>query len=130
MGSDSAHRDNPQLKADMNPNGHAIQHFDDMRRLATELETLPATVLRHSYHAEAFGSWSMTMRFNGRVFRLSCDGRDGVLTLERSTTAKEPRDWQPFFWTGALDSDGQVPISQVKMAVETEQAAANTRPRA
>ena len=60
----------------MNPNNHAIRHFEMMRTLAADLEVLPAAILEHTYCDETFGSWLTTIRFKGHVFRLVYDGRD------------------------------------------------------
>jgi hypothetical protein len=59
---------------EMDAQDYPIRHFQEMDRLATTLKDLPAQVLDHAYFYEAFGSWSMTIRYKGCLLRLTFDG--------------------------------------------------------
>lgn len=80
------------------PNDDAIAHFEQMKKLAARLAELPAEIRLHEYDPEAFGSWWVVLRFKGDRFRLSYDGRDSELTLERSDARRAPDVWGPHVW--------------------------------
>ncbi len=61
---------------------------------AEQLRPLPAQLLEHTYHYDAFGSWWTRVRYRGKVFRVVFDGCDGRLCLERATAAGAPDDWE------------------------------------
>jgi hypothetical protein len=49
------------------------------------------TVLEFSDHPGSFGSWYVTVKRKGSVFRISEDGRDSCLTLSRQ---KPTNEWE------------------------------------
>ena len=89
----------------MDPQDYPIRHMEQMVKLATALKSLPAQVLDHWYSYESFESWRMDLRFQGVAFRIVCDGKDGVLTLQRSTSKKHPYDWGQLVWERHIDGD-------------------------
>jgi len=78
---------------EMDAQDYPIRHFQEMDRLATTLKDLPAQVLDHAYFYEAFGSWSMTIRYKGCLLRLTFDGKEHEYRLEKSATAGSPYAW-------------------------------------
>ena len=78
----------------MDAQEYPLQHFQQMMELAAGLKSLPAQVLDHSYSYEAFGSWWLTLRLKGVVFRIARDGREEELVLQKSKTRKPPYDWE------------------------------------
>ncbi len=72
------------------PQDYPIAHFEGMSRLARAMKALPAQILEHQYHYEAFGSWFLTLRHHGRVSQLACNGRDGLISIRRSSDRKPP----------------------------------------
>jgi hypothetical protein len=77
----------------MSAREYPIRHFGEMKRLAEALDRLPAQILEHSYSYLSFGSWTLTFRYKGRLFRLTFDGRDHEQSLERSLSEHSPHDW-------------------------------------
>ena len=71
-----------------------IRHFDQMAGAARALKSLPAQVLVHSYHYEAFGSWNTTILYRGRALRAVFDGREQAYFLEESAVARPPYSWK------------------------------------
>lgn len=64
-----------------------------MNRLATSLKPLPAQVLDRWYSHESFGSWTLTLRYEGSPLRLTFNGRDNEYGLERSSSLRTPYSW-------------------------------------
>ena len=91
------------------PEDHAIRHMEQMVQLVAALKSLPVQVLGHWYSYECFGSWTMDLRFKGAAFRILGDGRDGVLTLQRSTSKQRPYDWDQLIWERPIDGDDIAP---------------------
>lgn len=85
----------------MNSNDCVIAHFEQMKELAARLAELPAEIRWHEYHAEAFGSWLLVLRFKGVRFRVVYDGKESELWLERSDARKSPDGWGPPVWRSA-----------------------------
>jgi len=82
------------------------RHFRQMTRLAEQPRGLPAQILDHRYTPEAFGSWSLTVRSSGRLFRIVVEGRDRERIVEHSHARHWLQaDWSPLART-ALDGDG------------------------
>jgi hypothetical protein len=67
---------------------HPAEHFRLMVGLAEELRTVPAQIVKHAYHHDAFGSWCTTVRHRGLLFRIVFDGKERRARLERETAAK------------------------------------------
>ncbi len=74
----------------MEPQDYPIAHFEGMSRLARAMKALPAQILEHEYHFEAFGSWCLTLRHHGSVSQIVYDGRDGLISIRRSSDRKPP----------------------------------------
>src|SRR4051812_2606615 len=91
------------------PVDHSIRHMEQMVQLAAALKSLPVQVLGHWYSYESFGSWTMDLRFKGAAFRILRDGKDGVLTLQRSTSKQHPYDWDQLIWERTVDGDDIAP---------------------
>lgn len=77
----------------MDDQDYPIRHFEEMARLAAALKGLPAQVLDHSYHYESFGSWAVTIRYQGRPLRLTFDGKERAYRIEESATRRAPYSW-------------------------------------
>jgi hypothetical protein len=88
----------------MNARDHAIFHFAEMSRFAAQLANLPAQILDHAYTYASYGSWTVTFRRRGRLFRLRYAGRAQTHTLERSTSAHSPHTWKPVWKAPSLNS--------------------------
>jgi hypothetical protein len=69
---------------------YPIRHFEEMLALSKMLKALPAQVLEHHYSYQSFGSWQATIRCKGIGYRLSFDGKEGLIALERSESRKPP----------------------------------------
>jgi hypothetical protein len=68
----------------MEPHDYPIEHFKMMAEVAVRLKSVPAIILRSDYNYESFGSWWFTFRRSGNTFRITFDGRDRYLNLERA----------------------------------------------
>ena len=79
--------------APMSAREYPIRHFGEMKRLAEALDRLPAQILEHSYDYMSFGSWMLTFRYKGHIFRLTFDGKEHEQTLDRSISEQSPHDW-------------------------------------
>jgi hypothetical protein len=79
----------------MEPQEFPTAHFEQMTRLARALEELPVQILGHEYSYESFGSWSLTLRYKGRVAQLVYDGRDDFLALRQCDDRKPPYSFGP-----------------------------------
>jgi hypothetical protein len=88
----------------MSARDHAVDHFEAMSRFAASLSALPAQVLKHSYKYASFGSWTVTFRCRGRMFRLIYDGRKQEHVLERSASRHSPHEWVMAWHHGSLNS--------------------------
>jgi hypothetical protein len=88
----------------MGARDHAVDHFSEMARFAASLADLPAQVLEHSFTYSSFGSWALTFRHRGRLFRLNYDGRDQEHTLELSASRHSPHEWATVWRHGSLNS--------------------------
>jgi hypothetical protein len=78
----------------MEPQDYPIRHFEQMAQFATVLKQLPAQVLEHRYWYDAMGTWATIIRFQGIPIRVTGDGRDYVIIIERSSARKPPYDWK------------------------------------
>ena len=61
-----------------------LRHFQGMVKLASELRSLPAQILEHTYNYSAFGSWWTTVQRKGITFRVVFDGKEGQMRLEQA----------------------------------------------
>ncbi|HKB16493.1 MAG TPA: hypothetical protein VKF62_10520 [Planctomycetota bacterium] len=77
----------------MEDKDYPVEHFRRMVRLAEDLRTVPAQIMEHAYHHEAFGSWVTTVGRRGRLFRIVFDGKEREVRLERATTTGDTRRW-------------------------------------
>lgn len=103
----------------MEEQNYPIRHFEQMGRLATELKALPAQVLEHGYSYESFGSWWTVIRFKGVPFRLSFDGHDGELVLERSASRKPPYNWGDAMWRKSGGAEGALEVVELIDAIRS-----------
>jgi hypothetical protein len=83
------------------------RHFGAMIRLIERLSAAPAEILEHHYSYQSFGSWSCVVRCRGVVLRITFDGRERDLVVQRSTSRKPPHDWGTPSWrkVNAADAD-------------------------
>jgi hypothetical protein len=102
----------------MEPQDYPIAHFDQMLRIAKALKRLPAQVLEHAYYYESFGSWRLVVRYRGLAFRMLFDGKEHVLTAERSPSRKAPYSWDTVVWrkVGVHDAKDDDIISAIVQA--------------
>lgn len=63
---------------------YRIAHFRMMEQIADRLRDISAELLRHEYLYESFGSWLFNFERNGKIFRITLDGRDYLLGLEKA----------------------------------------------
>ena len=89
----------------MDAHDYPIHHFTRMADFATELKSLPAQVLEHSYSYESFGSWWVTVRCRGISFRIVFDGKEGQLEIQRSASKTPPYAWGGAVWEHAIRPD-------------------------
>ena len=104
----------------MEPQDYAISHFDGMSRLGRALKELPAQILRHEYHGEAFGSWLLTFRYRGSVAELAFDGKDDLLQLRRSADRHPPYGfgpWKDVSVVGGVATLDDAAVQQIVSAV-------------
>src|SRR5262245_29740614 len=90
-----------------------VEHFRRMVGLAEDLRTLPAQVLEHSYHHEAFGSWELTVRRRGQTFRIVFDGKEREVRLERATTTGNTRRWGGVGASSSAGASGAQDIAEM-----------------
>src|SRR5688572_28960040 len=72
------------------PNESAAAHFRRMTMLTERLKAVPAECREHSYSYDAFGSWSATLRCDGVRIRVTADGREGSIVVERAASRHPP----------------------------------------
>jgi|SRR5688572_4880087 len=77
---------------------YPIEHFSLMRDFAGNLKAISAQILHHEYSYQSFGSWWMTLKHKGEVFRLVFDGRDYTYSIEQAVDRAEPYRWQDPLW--------------------------------
>ena len=99
----------------------AALHFSQMRDLATTLGAVRAQVLRHEYSYEAFGSWSTMVRYKGRNYQFSFDGRDELYSVDAVSETDIPHGSHTLFQqTGR---SGDIPIAGMVSAIEDNKPA-------
>jgi len=69
---------------------YPIEHFQMMVEISTHLQQIPAQLLEHNYNYQAFGSWFFIFRRSGTKYRITFDGRDCSLLLEKAVSEKPP----------------------------------------
>jgi hypothetical protein len=84
-----------------------------MKKLAVELKSLPAQVLEHEYSYESFGSWSLTLRYRGQVFRLTFDGKERWCVLQESAEWKAPYQWNEIVWEKRCEQSDLFPQAEL-----------------
>ena len=63
---------------------YPIEHFELMTKVANYLRSEQVQMLEHEYRYKTFGSWWFVIQIRGENFRIVCDGRDGILRLDRN----------------------------------------------
>jgi hypothetical protein len=89
----------------MESQDYPVLHFSQMAEFASALKALPAQVLEHDYSYEAFGSWSMAVRYRGVPLRVVFDGKDGHVSVQRSASRNAPYVWEAPTWEQAVGPD-------------------------
>ena len=109
-----------RLLVSMEPQDYPIEHFKMMAEVAVRLKSIPAQILRSDYTYESFGSWWFTFRRSGYTFRVTFDGRDKYLNLER-TVGKGPaaNEWQAVAGKQLKDSSCDEIVSEVVALAES-----------
>ena len=69
---------------------YPIEHFQMMAEISTRLQQIPAQLLEHNYNYQAFGSWFFTFRSSGTKYRITFDGRDHSVGLEKAISEATP----------------------------------------
>ncbi len=98
---------------------YPIAHFSKMTAIATALKPLPAEILEHCFNYSSFGSWWLVVRHRGIPIRVVFDGREQMLTIERSSSRDEPSSWQTVVseqQIGAAVNDGDLMKAIVQAA--------------
>lgn len=96
---------------------------EPMREVARALAALPAEVLEHRYHPEAFGSWYLVFRFEGRPFRVVFDAKDRACWLDRRAERRFRRHrWEPTTWQWIGPGAEPFPVEDLLAAVRREAA--------
>jgi len=91
---------------------YPVEHFSLMKGLAVELQAIRDQVLRHPYSYHSFGSWWMTIDYQGGVFRLAFDGRDDTYSIEEAVERQEPYQWGESIWRVSGTSH-EFPVSAI-----------------
>jgi hypothetical protein len=97
----------------MGSQDYPIHHFRFIGELALALRTLPAQVLSHDYSYESFGSWQLTFKTRGIVFRLVFDGHEQWYVLEESEQRKAPYQWSRTVWEKREVTSDRFPLAEV-----------------
>jgi hypothetical protein len=87
-----------------------------MTEIAIRLKSVPAIILRSDYDYESFGSWSFTFRRSGRKCRITFNGRDRYLNLERGPGKLKffrPDAWQVVAGTQIDDTSSDI-LSEIE----------------
>jgi len=76
------------------------RHFQLMAKLAGDLGTIPARILAHEYHHDAFGSWWTTVQRREDIFRILFDGKERelrpfIIHVDDRGPRGFSRIWQP-----------------------------------
>lgn len=94
------------------------RHFEQMARLIERFGSLPAELLEHEYSYQSFGSWLSIFRFKGVPLRLSFDGRDREIVVQRSASRKPPYLWGEPIWRKVSVTDADILCEELVAAVE------------
>jgi hypothetical protein len=96
---------------------YQVRHFAHMADFATALKSLPAEVMEHYYSYASFGGWWVIVRCRGISFRVAFDGREGQLSVERSSSRKPPYKWDGVVWEGPIRTDAESDLSDAIGAI-------------
>ena len=104
-----------RLLVSMEPQDYPIEHFRMMAEIAVGLKSIPAQILRSDYTYESFGSWWFTFRRSGYTFRVTFDGRDKYLNLERTVRkgSEAANTWQAVAGKQMKDASHDDIVSEV-----------------
>jgi hypothetical protein len=86
----------------MEPQDDPVLHLSRMAEFASALRALPAQVLEHNYSYEAFGSWSVVLRYQGVPLRVVFDGKERHVSVQRSPSSRAPYEWEDPTWDRAV----------------------------
>ena len=98
----------------MDAKDYPIRAFAQVKELAIALKEISTQVLQYEYSHESFGSWFLTVRREGQVYRVLYDGRDGVFSIELSGTRRSPYLWERTIWQHRAQSE-ELPIQEILM---------------
>ena len=93
---------------------YPIRNFAQIRELAIALKEISAQVLQYEYSHESFGSWFLTLRREGKVYRVLFDGKDSVYSIEVSGNKRSPYHWDRTIWQHS-DQMQEIPIQTIVM---------------
>lgn len=74
----------------MSSSDSSCAHFDFVTLLVRSLQEMPAQLLEHHYSEEAFGSWYVVVRHEGRVSRVAFDGKEKHMCISYSVDRQSP----------------------------------------
>jgi hypothetical protein len=99
-----------------------IWNLAQIRELAIALKEISTQVLHYEYLHESFGSWFLTVRREGQVYRVLFDGKDGVYAIELSSNKRSPYQWERTVWQNR-DRSEEIPIQAILTALIAAQIA-------
>jgi len=106
----------------MNAFDYPIHNFAQIKELAIALKAISAQILHYEYSHESFGSWFLTVRRDGKMYRVLFDGKDRMYSLEVASDRRNPYLWDRTIWQHP-DQLNEIPIQPILMELE---AAATT----
>jgi len=96
----------------MDARDYPIWNLAQLKELAIALKETSTQVLHYEYLHESFGSWFLTVRREGQVYRVLFDGRDGVYAIELSSNKRSPYQWERTIWQHRAQSE-EIPIQAI-----------------
>jgi hypothetical protein len=96
----------------MDARDYPIWNLVQVKELAIALKEISTQILHYEYLHESFGSWFLTVRREGQVYRVVFDGKDGVYSLELSGNKRSPYQWERTIWQHRAQSD-EIPIQAI-----------------
>lgn len=95
---------------------YPIEHFSLMAELGSNLKAVSAQILSHEYAYQSFGSWWITLKHKGDLYRLLFDGRDSTYSLEQATETAKPYQWREALWQSS-GTIHEIPVAAILAAL-------------
>jgi len=96
----------------MDARDYPIWNLAQLKELAIALKETSTQVLHYEYLHESFGSWFLTVRREGQVYRVLFDGKEGVYAIEHSSNKHSPYQWERTIWQHRAQSE-EIPIQAI-----------------